>query len=124
MTILLSMILVLLSSSPAMAARAGSVDVEGTELRQFPDKTAIVLIRLHKGTRLVASNVATLGFHRVRLRSTLVGWVSARALILQPMMSTSAGPSLIGGESSTKTPLLPQVTEPLDLASPPTAPSP
>ncbi|MEO5968886.1 MAG: hypothetical protein ABIQ95_03080 [Bdellovibrionia bacterium] len=86
-----SMLLILLCSSSALAARAGTVDVEGTELYQFADKKSVVLIKLHKGTRLTASNVATLGFHKVRLQSTLVGWVSEKALVLQPVIF-STGP--------------------------------
>jgi hypothetical protein len=83
---LLSVFCVLLISTPALAARAGTVDVEGAELHQFADRASVVLIKLHKGTRLVASNVETLGFHKVRLRTSLVGWVFAKSLVLQPVL--------------------------------------
>jgi hypothetical protein len=94
-----SMLLVLFSSATALAARAGTVDIEGAELYQFADKNSVVLIKLHKGTRLVASNVATLGFHKVRLRSSLVGWVSEKALVLQPVIIST------GATSSEKAPV-------------------
>jgi hypothetical protein len=87
---------IVFSSSPANAARGGTVDIEGTPLYQAvkaENKGSIELIKLHKGTRLVASNSPTLGFHHVRLWSSLVGWVSAKALVLQPLLSPLSLPS-------------------------------
>jgi len=124
MNILMGAIFLWLSSSPAMAARAGTVDVELAELRQFPDKISVVLATLHKGTRLVASNIPTLGFHRVRLRNSLVGWVSAEALVLQPVLSPAALPTLPA--QSPPPPSPPQSPPPtpvkLETLPPPTAP--
>jgi hypothetical protein len=107
----LGLVCILLSNSPAWAARAASVDTEGAELHQFSDKASLVLIKLHKGTRLVASNVPTLGFHHVRLRSSLVGWVAAKDLVLQPiLMSPVSGSSMPA--SSSELPDLPPPTAP------------
>jgi hypothetical protein len=95
MILFLSILNLILSIQPVYAARAGTVDLEGAVVFQFPDQKSPVLIKLHKGTRLVASNQPTLGFHKVRLRSSLVGWVIAKSLVLQPMLPA---PTAASGE--------------------------
>jgi hypothetical protein len=105
--LLLGLLSGLSGSPPAAAARAGSVSREGAELFQFPDQSSIAMIHLHKDTRLVASNVPVRGFHRVRLKSSLVGWVAAKDLILQPppagfLTEVRSGSSGAGGAAGSK----------------------
>jgi hypothetical protein len=72
-----------MQSHAAYAARAGVVSVPETTVYLYPDKRSAQVIKLHQETPVVASNFPTLGFHKVRLRSLLVGWVDATHLTLQ-----------------------------------------
>ncbi|MFZ9594700.1 MAG: hypothetical protein ACO3A2_01330 [Bdellovibrionia bacterium] len=89
-----------LSPSPAHAARSGVVEAQETTVYLYPDKRSAQVIKLHKDTPLVASNFPTLGFHKVRLRSLLVGWVDATHLSLQSIPPPNPDPLAEGADAS------------------------
>ncbi len=78
--------LLALASSPAHAARSGTIDASEAKLRASPQDEAPVKRILPRGTRLEASNEPIEGYHKVRLESGELGFVSSRDLYLAPVV--------------------------------------
>src|SRR3954453_20346412 len=82
-----------LVGSSAWAARGARVDDEDVPVYVNPDAKSKVLTRLKQGIEIVASNLPTQGFYKVRLRNKTVGWIAADTLALRPIPTATPSPS-------------------------------
>ncbi len=70
--------------SSSFAARLATVGEDGASLYETPNQGSALVQKLLPKTELVASNLPTHGFHKVRTTAGVIGWVQADQLILQP----------------------------------------
>ena len=84
---------VLISGTPALAARQATVDTDNVELREGPGPKYKVIEKLSLGTPVAASNQTIEGYYKIRTSNGTIGFVLADALVLQPTPTEEAQPA-------------------------------
>lgn len=67
----------------AVAAQGAWIDGDEVEIRDAPNPSARVLARMKRGSGVAASTIPTLGYHKIRTHSGVLGWVSGASLIFK-----------------------------------------
>ena len=95
----LTVLLGLMLSASAWAAKVGIVDVEDLEMRDGPSPKHQVIEKLKKGAKVSSSNLSIDGYFKVRTSSGKIGFVPGDTLIFQ---DPSTAPQSADGKSESE----------------------